>query len=260
MLYDGFYARLERARWDMEEDVPWADLDPSRIGPQQRTFVKANALIEWTSSDATEAFLRDFSFDPDFTSFISVWFYEEMKHFLVLKRYAQMLGETISPQECAALRVPVGAANPFNILTVHFIGEFRLASWYYSLAKVFQEPVLQRIYQLIAADEVRHGVCYVRYLRKFLAASPRELTTVLKTSLFMLRRSVHPTVLTGTVGKLEGAEKVYRYLDEILDAREKAKAERRVFAYLSDMCGRPIRDLHDVLGQLKTVRAAFRPA
>ena len=43
-----------------------------------------NAITEWPALPATEMFLRDNREDSDFCAFMSVWFYEEQKHSLVV--------------------------------------------------------------------------------------------------------------------------------------------------------------------------------
>lgn len=260
MLYRAFYSRMEKARWSMEHDVPWHAIKKDRISPDEAAFVKANALIEWTAADATESFMRDFSHDPDFLSFVSIWYFEEMKHFLVLKRYAEAFGEEIDEEECGKMKSPVRPATPANILTVHCIGEFRLALWYNSLRKAFKEPVLQRIYKLIGEDEIRHGMCYYRYLKKLLSVQPRELLTVFKTALFMLRQPTHPTVITGTVAGLEGADKVYQYLHSIVSKEDEQKTNKTIFSLLSRLSGYKVASLKDILNHLKHMRVQLRAA
>lgn len=260
MLYRAFFSRLEKARWSMESDIPWHAIEKDRVGKEEVAFVKANALIEWTAVDATESFIRDFNHDADFLSFVSIWYYEEMKHFLALKRYVEAFGEEIDEAECGKMKLPVQPASPANILTVHCIGEFRLALWYNSLRKAFKEPVLQRIYKLIAEDEIRHGMCYYRYLKKLLSDQPRELVTVFKAALFMLRQPVHPTILTGTIAGLEGAEKVYQYLHSIVSKEDEQKTNKTIFSLLSGLSGYKVASLKDILDQLKQMRVKLRTA
>lgn len=257
MLYHRFYKRLEGVRWSMEQDVPWTSIQKEKLSREQLQFVKANALIEWTAVDASEAFLRDFQNNSDFSSFISVWFFEEMKHFLVLKRYVEQFGLEVTAGECQRMRSPVKPASSANILTVHFIGELRLALWYNTLARIFPEPVLQKIYKLIAHDEIRHGMCYYQFLKRLLAERPKDILTVLKTSLFMLRQPVHPTVLTGTVAGLEGVDRVYAFVNEAVDPREEQATHRKVLQYLSSVSNLPLRSIKDILSHTKRLRMEF---
>ena len=87
MLYDDMFIRLERARWTLSSDIPFDDIDPSLLSPQWISDLRNICLTELSALYATEMFLRDFYTDIDFCSFISIWFYEEMKHHLTLRKY-----------------------------------------------------------------------------------------------------------------------------------------------------------------------------
>lgn len=80
MLYPEIFKSLERVRWNMEDDVPWASFDPARLTDEQALTIKMNAITEWAALPATEMFLRDNRDDSDFSAFMSVWFFEEQKH------------------------------------------------------------------------------------------------------------------------------------------------------------------------------------
>jgi len=87
MLYPELFASLEKVRWSMSEDIPWKDFEPSKLSEEQARTIKMNAITEWSALPATEMFLRDNRHDSDFSAFMSVWFFEEQKHSLVLMEY-----------------------------------------------------------------------------------------------------------------------------------------------------------------------------
>ena len=87
MLYPELFRALEAARWNMEKDIPWDQFDASKITPEHLQTIKMNAITEWSALPATEMFLRDNRDDSDFSAFMSIWFYEEQKHDLVLMEY-----------------------------------------------------------------------------------------------------------------------------------------------------------------------------
>ena len=91
MLYPDIFASLERARWSLRHDVPWGDFDDALLDDEQAETVRMNAITEWSALPATEMFLRDNGDDTDFSAFMSVWFYEEQKHSLVLIEYLRNL-------------------------------------------------------------------------------------------------------------------------------------------------------------------------
>jgi hypothetical protein len=71
----------------MDVDIPWARFDAARLTEEQAQTIKMNAITEWAALPATEMFLRDNRDDSDFSAFMSVWFFEEQKHSLVLMEY-----------------------------------------------------------------------------------------------------------------------------------------------------------------------------
>ena len=94
MIYDDLFIRLERARWQLSSDIPFDTIDPSLVNEQWRFDLRQICLTELSALYATEMFLRDFYTDIDFCSFVSIWFYEEMKHHMVLRKYLEQCGET----------------------------------------------------------------------------------------------------------------------------------------------------------------------
>src|SRR5450432_2252394 len=84
MLYPKLFKELEQARWCMQTDIPWETFDAGLLSEEQAQSIKMNAITEWSALPATEMFLRDNQHDSDFSAFMSIWFYEEQKHSLVL--------------------------------------------------------------------------------------------------------------------------------------------------------------------------------
>ena len=99
MLYPELFKSLEAVRWNMESDVPWAKFDATRLSEEQARTIKMNAITEWSALPATEMFLRDNAHDSDFSAFMSVWFFEEQKHSLVLLEYLRRFCPQMMPTE-----------------------------------------------------------------------------------------------------------------------------------------------------------------
>jgi hypothetical protein len=127
-----------------------------------------NAITEWSALPATEMFLRDNQDDSDFSAFMSVWFYEEQKHSLVLMEYLRRFRPALLPteDELHAVRFQFDPASPLETLMLHFCGEIRLNHWYRRAAEWHTEPVIKKIYELISGDEARHGGAYLRYMKQ----------------------------------------------------------------------------------------------
>ena len=168
MLYPELFRSLEKLRWSMEKDVPWDSFDPAKLSDEQAHTIKMNAITEWSALPATEMFLRDNRGDSDFSAFMSIWFYEEQKHSLVLQEYLRRFRPDMSPTEeqLHAVRFEFDPAPPLETLMMHFCGEIRLNHWYRCAAEWHTEPVIKHIYGLISQDEARHGGCYRRFMEQ----------------------------------------------------------------------------------------------
>ncbi|MBA3581630.1 MAG: ferritin-like domain-containing protein [Gammaproteobacteria bacterium] len=202
MLYPELFKTLERARWEMETDIPWASFAPELLSEEQAQTIRSNAITEWSALPATEMFLRDNVDDSDFSAFMSIWFYEEQKHALALMEYLQRFRPDLMPTEAElhAVRFEFDPAPALETLMLHYCGEVRLTNWYRCAAEWHTEPVIQAIYKLLSSDEARHASCYMRYMKraieklgnpaKLAFAKTGALMTNLKTA-----RALHPTNL-----------------------------------------------------------------
>ena len=170
MLYPELFKSLEQVRWNMETDIPWDQFDGSKLTPEQAQTIKMNAITEWAALPATEMFLRDNRSDSDFCAFMSVWFFEEQKHSLVLMEYLRRFHPELVPTEAELdkVRFEFDPAPPLETLMLHFCGEIRLNHWYRCAADWHTEPVIKQIYKMISQDEARHGGAYLRYMKKAL--------------------------------------------------------------------------------------------
>jgi hypothetical protein len=168
MLYPELFRQLESVRWNMESDIPWAGFDASLLSEEQAQTVKMNAITEWAALPATEMFLRDNREDSDFSAFMSVWFFEEQKHSLVLMEYLRRFRPDLVPTEAELheVRFEFDPAPALETLMLHFCGEIRLNHWYRRAAEWHTEPVIKTIYETLARDEARHGGAYLRYMKR----------------------------------------------------------------------------------------------
>jgi hypothetical protein len=171
MLYPDLFKSLESVRWSLDVDVPWERFDGALLSDEQARTVKMNAITEWSALPATEMFLRDNRHDSDFSAFMSIWFYEEQKHALVLIEYLRRFRPDLQPsaEELHRVRFDFDPAPALETLTLHFCGEIRLNHWYRRASEWHTEPVIKQIYRLLSQDEARHGGAYLRYMKKYLA-------------------------------------------------------------------------------------------
>jgi hypothetical protein len=203
MLYPELFKQLEAVRWNMDADIPWATFESHRLTEEQAETVKMNAITEWAALPATEMFLRDNPDDSDFAAFMSVWFFEEQKHSLVLMEYLRRFRPDLVPSEAElhAVRFAFDPAPPLETLMLHFCGEIRLNHWYRRAAEWHTEPVIRVIYETLARDEARHGGAYLRYMKRALQRSGDDARAafakvgVLMASAHRTAQALHPTNL-----------------------------------------------------------------
>ncbi|MHB1676453.1 MAG: ferritin family protein [Sulfuriferula sp.] len=203
MIYPEAFASLEKVRWEMAKDVPWEKFQPELLTDEQAATIKMNAITEWAALPATEMFLRDYRHDSDFSAFMSVWFYEEQKHALVMMEYLRRFRPEMVPTEAElhAVRFEFDSAPPMETLMLHFCGEIRLTQWYRCAAQWHTEPVIKHIYSLISGDEARHGGIYFRYMQQAIERMGDEARAafakvgVLMTSSSRSAQALHPTNL-----------------------------------------------------------------
>ena len=168
MLYPDLFKQLESVRWDMSKDIEWDKFQDNKLSDEQALTIKMNAITEWAALPATEMFLRDNQEDSDFSAFMSIWFYEEQKHALVLMDYLKRFRPEFAPTEAElhAIRFNFDPAPALDTLMLHFCGEIRLNHWYRCASQWHTEPVIKRIYEIIAQDEARHGGAYLKYMKR----------------------------------------------------------------------------------------------
>jgi len=207
MLYPELFKQLEKVRWNMGSDIPWDDFEPSKLSDEQAHTIKMNAITEWAALPAVEMFLRDNRGDSDFSAFMSVWFFEEQKHSLVMMEYLRRFRPEMVPTEAElhAVRFEFDPAPELETLMLHFCGEIRLTHWYARAAEWHTEPVIKTIYKVLARDESRHAGAYQQYMRRALFDMGEETSLraradfskvgVLMASASRSSQPLHPTTI-----------------------------------------------------------------
>ena len=265
MLYPELFRSLERVRWSLEDDIPWDRFDASLLTEEQAKTIKMNAITEWAALPATEMFLRDNRADSDFSAFMSVWFFEEQKHALVLMEYLRRFRPDLVPteEELHAVRFEFDSAPPLETLMLHFCGEIRLNHWYRRAAEWHTEPVIKAIYEIISRDEARHGGAYLQYMKRAIAQSGDAARAafakigVLMASARRTQQALHPTNLhvnkslfpNDTVqSRLPEPGWLERWLDQqiLFDAQWEGKVVDRILHNLSLLFDRSFRTAQDL--------------
>ncbi|NIE85783.1 MULTISPECIES: diiron oxygenase [unclassified Burkholderia] len=274
MLYPELYQSLEAVRWNMHADIDWNAFDAARLSDEQAITIRMNAITEWSALPATEMFLRDNRHDSDFSAFMSIWFFEEQKHSLVLMEYLRRFRPELVPTEAElhAVRFEFDPAPPLETLMLHFCGEIRLNHWYRRAAEWHTEPVIRQVYEIISRDEARHGGAYLRYMKQALARQGDVARAafaklgVLMASARRTEKPLHPTNLhvnqslfpRDTVqSRLPDPAWLERWLDEQIrfDGEWEKKVVDRILHNLSILFERPIASVQELNRYRKEVVA-----
>ncbi len=164
--------------WRIDE-VAWDRFDPSRVDPEIVPLVKAAAMVERNGTDYAMYLRRVFFDDPDFGWAADNWSVEEVQHGDALGKWA-MLADPSWNYPAAFARYRAGYHLPLDVeasvrgsrtgeLIARCMVETGTSSYYTALGEATQEPVLQQVCRLIAADEYRHFKLFYDHMRRYLA-------------------------------------------------------------------------------------------
>ncbi len=171
--------------WTLDQ-VAWDRFDPSRIDPGQVPLVKAAAMVEHNGNDYAAYLCNVFHDDPDFKQAAMNWAVEEVQHGQALGKWAKLADPSFDFEESFArfregYKLPLDASTSVRgtrtgELIARCMVETGTSSYYSALADATQEPVLEQVCRLIAADEYRHFKLFYDHMRRYLA---REKLSVL---------------------------------------------------------------------------------
>ncbi len=262
MLYSSLYDRLERARWDFDS-IDFTAIDRTKLDDHLIHEIKQVCLTELGSIPATSMFMRDFRHDIDFQRFVSIWAFEEGKHSLALERYLRALGEEIPEDAMQKVYISFDTAPWIETLTMHFLGEQRLGTWYGSFSgkasgadpeKALKEPVLRQIFTLMGQDEFRHAGCYFAFLKEAVEENPASLENIAKMSLWMLRGQYrHPTNITtpSVIDQLPDPGYFNPMLDRFMTPEAEKGMEARVLRCFSILANEEVETQRDLARYLR---------
>ena len=244
MLYPDLFKQLEAVRWNMAEDIPWGQFDPTALTDEQAQTIKMNAITEWAALPATEMFLRDNRADSDFSAFMSVWFFEEQKHALVLIDYLRRFRPDLAPTEAELheVRFEFEPAPALETLMLHFCGEIRLNHWYRRAAQWHTEPVIKAIYTILSQDEARQAFAKIGVLM----ASARRTAQALHPTNLHVNKQLFPRDTVQS--RLPDPAWLERWLDQQIqfDASWENKVVERILHNLSLLLEQSFRSVQEL--------------
>lgn len=160
-------------------DVAWDSFDASKVDPDIVPLVKAAAMVEKNGLDYAAYLGRVFIDDPDFRQASDNWAIEEVQHGDALGRWAR-LADPSWDFDAAFDRYRSGYKLPLDgdtsvrgsrtgELIARCMVETGTSSYYTALADATDEPALQQVCRLIAADEYRHFKLFYDHMKRYLA-------------------------------------------------------------------------------------------
>lgn len=164
--------------WSLS-DVAWDQFDRNKLDPAVVPLVKAAAMVEKNGLDYAVYLGRVFVDDPDFRQASDNWAVEEVQHGDALGRWAT-LADPSWDFDAAFQRYRDGYKLPLDVdssirgsrtgeLIARCMVETGTSSYYTALADATEEPVLQHVCRLIAADEYRHFKLFYDHMKRYLA-------------------------------------------------------------------------------------------
>ena len=209
------------------DDVAWARFDRSKLDPSLIALVKAAAMVERNGPDYGLYLARVFKDDAALVAATDNWSVEEVQHGDALGRWA-MLADPDWDFEAAktGYHLPLLDAalsvrgSRTGELIARCIVESGTSSYYSALADATEEPVLQEVCRLIAADEFRHFKLFYDHMKRYLKRERIGL-------LHRLR------IAAGRVGESEDDELAYAYYCSNESPSSPYRHDRCIAGYMS---------------------------
>lgn len=186
------------------EDMPWDQLDKSKVDEDLLKVIKAAALVEYGAETYADYLCKVFHDDDAFKKVARAWAIEEVQHGQVLGRWA----EAIDPNwnlERAMARFRAGyqpdhfanenqqsqsiRGSRAGEMIARCMVETGTSSYYSAIGASTDEPVLKQICAKVAGDEFRHYKLFYDTLNKYLDAEGLNKMQRLKIALSRIAES-----------------------------------------------------------------------
>ena len=172
--------KTQAAHWTIES-LPWDKLDSSKVDPEQLKIVKAAALVEYNAESYAGYLCRIFHDDPSFQEYARLWATEEVQHGKALGTWAEKIDASwdlenamtkfrkgYTPEHFLGNDKTSVRGSRSGEMIARCMVETGTSSYYSALGEATEEPVLQEICKLIAADEFRHYKLFYDTLNHYL--------------------------------------------------------------------------------------------
>lgn len=174
----GSIASTPNQRWSLDT-IDWNALRHDLVVGNETLFylVAAASFVEATSDLYTQNLVEYFADDPEITDWLAThWLPEELQHGQALRRYVQLVWPDFDwdavydgflPEFTAQCAEDGVEPTRSREMASRCIVETGTASYYRTLSRLTDEPVLRTLAQRISEDEINHYKHFYRYLRKY---------------------------------------------------------------------------------------------
>ncbi|HLB06714.1 MAG TPA: ferritin-like domain-containing protein, partial [Alphaproteobacteria bacterium] len=163
-------------QWRLD-DIPWHELDRSKLTPDLIAIVKAACMVEHHGADYGTYLGNVFHDDLEFVAAARAWAVEEVQHGQALRKYAELADPSFDFDDAfgrfvAGHRLPLDVSESVRgsrcgELIARCIVEVGTSSFYSAIRDAADEPVLKHICNRIAGDEFRHYKLFYDHLRRY---------------------------------------------------------------------------------------------
>lgn len=241
------FLNYEGSDWHIR-DLPWAELRPDWVRPEDLTLARAGVIGESNSIAALHNFLNESLTDYDFAAFASLWGYQELRHHLSFRAWLERVGHPVDQRSVETMRpaYPAGRTHAVTLAT-NLISELTVCHGYSRCAKDVREPVLRDLLTKAGRDESRHAREFLYFTRRRLAAHPDELASVLETlyiyTVDPVRLIKHPvSVFKGELAQIGGQLSIDEGFAYFLGLGEEnlTRLRTKLFHTFSELTGHPL--------------------
>ena len=165
-------------RWTLDS-IDWASLRREAVADNEALFylIAAASFVEATTDLYTQNLIDYFAADKEITEWLRAhWLPEELQHGRALRRYVQLawpdfdwdgVYEGFLPEFAAQCADDGVEPSRSREMASRCIVEMGTASYYRTLSRMTDDPVLTELTRRIAEDEVSHYKHFYRYLKKY---------------------------------------------------------------------------------------------
>lgn len=178
------FEHYERAQWRLS-DIDFTQIRADLVKPEYITLAKSAVMGESNVIAAVHGFLNEFVDDYDFSTFATIWGYQEVQHHYAFTSWLLAQNLDVSRAAVDAMRAPYApGTTPCATLATNIISELTVNHVYKALSNWIEEPVLKTILRKASLDEAAHAREFIYFTKNRLKHHPEELPSALETLYF----------------------------------------------------------------------------